>query len=156
MSAVDEGMREAVARWHDPQAFQRTDDSGFYWQHRRAAAYRWADAAFYPSSPIASALAARERELEEARSEARNYADMAEATGRMMQDRVTELLAENATLRASAERTEADHAEEIARLKEVLAPLANASIGDPGRSGLTIGDVLRAKAALTPKEPNDG
>ena len=158
---VEKGMREAVFRaLRDPIYFARYPASVVRRQ-----------AAFLCAGPIASALAARERELEEARGLAERLGFELEMIG-TENDELEEQAEEDArtiaSLRTSAERMEADHAEEIARLKAALnnvegkcelarSVYATERTATPSRAAdafAIVRDV--ARAALTPKEPHDG
>lgn len=168
----------------------------------RREAFTVADALLTPAGPIASALAALERERDEALAaltkinairnsiiglqtmnwsehiyplvaalnaagiEGMDYPEARENFGTML-ERTNAAEAELATLRASAERIEADHAGEIARLRATLSDVegkcelarsvyATENTATPSRAAQAfaiVRDVTRA--ALTPKETPD-
>lgn len=227
---IDEGMREAVAQMMFESAVSDLD-LDWTWANaldgERSEWRRLAEAVL-STGPIASALAARERERDEARAVQQamliQIGDLARARGeaegalaisekagivegwrdraltaeaerdearRAVDDVRTAMIqkhqtamrlldasqAENATLRASAERMEADHAEEIARLTAALEPFAKLGFSFDGFSfdpaelvvlGRCCGSfnskehshlqtaIDAARAALTPKEPDHG
>lgn len=135
---VDEGMREAVAH-----VVLRSHCIGEPSALLRAGAYQAADNLLKPDGPIASALAARERERDEARAAAMSWKGVAER------------------LSAYIGRSDAD----LATLREALTPfaaiLANGEPVGPIPRGLldskiTRQDLRRATAALAPKEPHHG
>ena len=127
LSSSQREMREGVAQWYESRGFSPIG------------ARVSAEALFEPSCPIASALAALERERDKSRAAAMSWKGVAERLSAYIVRADTEL----DTLRASAERMEA-----------ALTWIAEQM---PATCEMTVVHEMagRAYAALTPKETPD-